>query len=395
MKVRGIKEINAIKKKVIVRVDFNVPIEDNKIKDNTKIIRSLDTIKYLLDQGSIIILISHLGRPKGKRNPKYTLEPVHKELERLLKREIIFHKECIGEGIKKLVKGATSGDIILLENIRFYEGEEKNDKKFSEELASLGDIFINDAFGTAHRAHSSTEGITHFLPSYAGFLMKKEIESLSKAFLSPEKPFLIIIGGSKVSTKIGIIDNLLDKSDTMIIGGAMVYTFLRAKGINTGNSLVEENMLEIAKNIISHAEENHIKFILPVDHIVAKEIRENASYKELPIEDTPDGYIGLDIGSKSIKLFSEEIRKSRMILWNGPLGVFEISPFDKGTISIAKEIASHNGNSMKIVGGGDTALAVRKAKVENSMSHISTGGGASLEFLEGKILPGIRPLIEE
>jgi 3-phosphoglycerate kinase len=393
MKIRSISDVEVNKKRVIVRVDFNVPIKDNKVADNTKIIKSLDTINYLLERGAIIILISHLGRPKGKRNEKYSLKPVHQELQNILKREIKFSDECIGECVKNIVKELKPGDILLLENIRFYEGEEKNDKEFAKELASIGDIFVNDAFGTAHRAHASTEGITHFLPSYAGFLMEKEISSLSKAFLNPEKPFLIIIGGAKVSSKIGVIDNLLQKADTMIIGGAMVYTFLRAKGINTGNSLVEENMIETAKRIIEHAEKNHIKFLLPIDHIVAKEIKENAPYKELPIEETPDGYMGVDIGRKTINLFTEEIKTAKMILWNGPLGVFETPPFDKGTIAIAKAIANHD-EAIKIVGGGDTASAVRKAKVEDKMTHVSTGGGASLEFLEGKILPGIKPLIE-
>jgi len=386
-----LKDVSLKAKNVLMRVDFNVPLDDKlNITDDTRIRATLPTIKYILEQNpKKLILISHLGRPEGKKDPKYSLKPVAKRLEEILKEKVKFLDDCIGEKIKKEIKNSKE-KVILLENLRFYAEEEKNDPNFAKELASLGDIFVNDAFGTAHRAHASTEGITHYLTSVAGFLLEKEIQYLGKTLEKPLRPFVVILGGAKVSDKIGVINNLLPKCDCLLLGGGMAYTFLYAQGKNIGNSKLEKDKVDLAKEILEKAKQLNKEFVLPVDHLVVDKIE--TGQKGKIVEDIPEGKIAVDIGPKTVEEFKKRLKTAKTIVWNGPLGIFEIDDFSKGTYEIASFIG--NLSATTIIGGGDTASAIAKFKLEDKMSHISTGGGASLEFMEGKVLPGIKALTD-
>ncbi|MEC4888583.1 MAG: phosphoglycerate kinase [Nitrospira sp.] len=379
-------------KRVIIRADFNVPLDDSlQITDDTRIRSTLPTINRVVDEGAKVILCSHLGRPKGAFDPKYSLAPVAKRLSRLLGKEVLFAPDCIGPAAEKLVAKMNPGDVLLLENLRFHPGEEKNDEAFSKALASLGDVFINDAFGAAHRAHASTVGITKFIKdSAAGALLKKEIEYLEGAVENPVRPFVAILGGAKVSGKIGVIENLGKRVDKVIIGGGMAFTFLKAKGLEIGNSLVENDMLDFARGIEDHALSRGVKFYLPVDCVVAASREPGAETKIVPVQEIPKGWYGLDIGPASVKLFSEALQDAKTILWNGPMGMFEIDAFARGTLSVAHAVA--NAYALTIVGGGETAMAIHRAGESDSISFISTGGGAALELLEGKQLPGLAAL---
>jgi phosphoglycerate kinase len=374
---------------VIIRADFNVPLDESlQITDDTRIRSTLPTINRVVDEGAKVILCSHLGRPKGVFDPKYSLAPVAKRLGRLLGKEVIFAPDCIGPAVEKLVAKMNPGDVLLLENLRFHPGEEKNDDTFAKALASLGDVFINDAFGAAHRAHASTVGITKFIKdSAAGALLKKEIEYLEGAVANPVRPFVAVLGGAKVSGKIGVIENLGKRVDKVIIGGGMAFTFLKAKGLEIGNSLVEQDMLDFARGIEEHALSRGVKFYLPVDCVVAASREPGAETKIVPVQEIPKGWYGLDIGPASVKLFSEALQDAKTILWNGPMGMFETDAFARGTLSIAHAIA--NAYALTIVGGGETAMAIHRAGESDSISFISTGGGAALELLEGKQLPGL------
>ncbi|MFA5142660.1 MAG: phosphoglycerate kinase [Candidatus Omnitrophota bacterium] len=391
MAKKTIKDVDLKDEKVLIRVDFNVPLDENlNITDDIRIRAALPTIKYALDKGAKVILMSHLGRPDGKVDEKLRLVPAAKRLEKLLGKHVTALKDCIGEDVKKAVSSMTAGDIILLENLRFHPEEEKNDPVFAKELASLGGIFVNDAFGTAHRAHASTEGVTHYLPSVAGFLLEKEIEYLGNTVDNPKRPFIAILGGAKVKDKIKVIDNLLNKVDALLIGGGMAYTFLKAQGKTIGSSKLDKDGLETAKQALDKAAKKNIPILLPVDNIIADKFDAAANAK-LVGEDIPAGWMGLDIGPKTVKLFEDKLKGAKTIVWNGPLGVFEMDKFAGGTEDIAKFIAGLKG-AISIIGGGDTAAAMSKFKVDGKMTHISTGGGASLEYLEGRGLPGIDAL---
>lgn len=388
---KTIENIDISNKKVLVRCDFNVPIDVNgHITDTKRIDESLKTINYLISKNSKIILCSHLGRPKGKFNKKYSLSPVANYLSKKLKRNVFMAKDVIGESAKTLAKNLKSGEILLLENVRFHPEEEKNDKEFSKNLASLAEVYINDAFGTAHRAHSSTAGVTKYLPSGCGFLIEKEIKIMGKALENPKRPFIAILGGAKVSDKIGVIKNLLEKVDTLIIGGGMAYTFMNALGYSIGESICENDKINLAKDIMISAKEKNIKFLIPVDNKVGLEYSPETEYKIVKSDSIPEGFMGLDIGPKTEKLFSDELKNAGTIIWNGPMGVFEWKNFESGTLSVAKAVAESG--AISIIGGGDSAAAIEKLGYSNKMTHISTGGGASLKFLEGADLPGISSL---
>ena len=394
MNKKTVKDIDLKNKKVLVRCDFNVPMDENKnITDNRRIVAALPTIKYLLEQNCKVVLCSHLGRPKGEFKPEFSLKPVAKELSKLLGQEVIMAKDVIGEDAKTKAQNLKNGEVLLLENVRFHREETDNDPEFAKKLASFGEIFVNDAFGTAHRAHASTEGVTKYLPAVSGFLIEKELKFLGEALENPERPFVAILGGSKVSDKIGVIENLLEKVDTLIIGGGMAYTFFKAQGYNVGNSLCEEDKCELALEIMKKAKEKGVKFLLPIDNKVGKEFKPDTESKTVKSTEIPDGWEGLDIGEETIKLYKEELQNAKTIVWNGPLGVFEFDQFAVGTNEIAKALGDIN--AIKIIGGGDSAAAVEKAGLAEKMTHISTGGGASLEFLEGKKLPGIEALMDK
>ena len=391
MNKKTVKDIDVNGKRVLLRCDFNVPQDEyGNITDNRRIVAALDTIKYLIDNNAKIILCSHLGRPKGEFKKQFSLSPVAKELEKLLGREVKLSDDVVGECSKKLVQNMKDGDIVLLENVRFEKGEEKNDPEFAKQLASLADIYVNDAFGTTHRAHASTAGVADFLPSVAGFLVEKEINFMSNALKNPERPFVAILGGAKVSDKIGVIDALLEKVDTLIIGGGMAYTFFKAQGYNIGNSMCEADKLDLAIKLMEKAKEKNVKLILPVDTVIGKEFKRDTESKVVKSTEIPNDWEGFDIGPKSIELFGEEIKKAKTVIWNGPVGLFEFDKFAVGTNSIAKILSEVDATT--IIGGGDSAAAIEKAGLSDKMSHVSTGGGASLQLLEGKDLPGIECL---
>ncbi len=387
-----IEDVDLRGKRVIIRADFNVPLDDaHQITNDGRIRSTLPTINRAVDEGAKVILCSHLGRPKGKPDPAFSLAPVAKRLQRLLGKEVTFAPDCIGSEVGKLVANMKPGDVLLLENLRFHPEEEKNDETFSKALAALGDVYINDAFGAAHRAHASIVGITKFIKvAAAGFLLKKEIEYLEGAVADPVRPFVAILGGAKVSGKIEVIENLGKRVDKVIIGGGMAFTFIKALGNEIGNSLVEDNMLDFAKGIYEHAVARGVKFYLPVDCVIADSREPGAQTKIVPVQEIPKGWYGMDIGPASVKLFSEAVENAKTVLWNGPMGIFEIDAFSRGTFSLAHAVA--NAYALTIVGGGDTALAVQRAGESESMTFISTGGGAALELLEGKSLPGLAAL---
>lgn len=405
MNKKTVKDIDVRGKRVLVRVDFNVPLDaDRNITDDRRIVAALPTIKYLIDNGARVILVSHLGRPKtddsgqadAASRDKFNLDPVAAALQKLLGKPVTKIDDCIGDAAQAAAMSLKDGDVLLLENVRFYKAEEKNDPEFAEKLASLAELYVNDAFGTAHRAHASTEGVTKYLPGVAGFLMEKELDYLGKAMENPERPFLAILGGVKVSDKIPVIDNLLNKVDQLIIGGAMAYTFFSAQGLSVGNSMVDQAGLELAKAALQKAKDRGIELLLPVDTVevelaadfdIPSGVPQNATITTAPTNAMLDGYRGLDIGPETIKLFSEKIKAARTVVWNGPMGVFEDPRFANGTLGIAEAMAECAGTT--IVGGGDSAAAVEQLGFASKIDHVSTGGGASLEFLEGKELPGV------
>ena len=394
MNKKTIRDIDLKGKKVFVRCDFNVPMDENQnITDNTRIVAALPTIKYLLEQGCKLILASHLGRPKGEVKPEFSLAPVAKELSKLLGKEVIMAKDVVGEDATEKAANLKEGEILLLENVRFHKEETENDKEFAKKLASMAEIFVNDAFGTAHRAHASTAGIAEYLPAVSGFLIEKELNFLGNAVNNPERPFVAILGGAKVSDKIGVIDSLLEKVDTLMIGGGMAYTFFKAQGYEVGNSICEIDKLDLAKNAMEKAKQKGVKLMLPVDTKIGKEFKPDTESKTVAWTEIPEGWEGFDIGAKTIEMFKEELQKAKTVVWNGPLGLFEFDQFSIGTNEIAKTLSEIDATT--IIGGGDSAAAVKKAGLEDKMTHISTGGGASLEFLEGKKLPGIECLMNK
>lgn len=374
-------------KRVFVRVDFNVPLENGVITDDTRIRETLPTINYLVERGAKVILASHLGRPKGQVVESMRLTPAAQRLSELLGKPVAKADESIGDAVKAKIAEMKNGDILVLENVRFHPGEEKNDPELAKQFAELADIYVNDAFGAAHRAHASTEGIAHYLPAVSGLLMEKELSVLGKALSNPDRPFTAIIGGAKVTDKIGVIENLLNLADNLIIGGGLSYTFLKAQGYEIGKSLVDNEKLDLAKGFIEKAKEKGVNFLLPVDVVVADKFDVNANTQVVDIDSIPADWEGLDIGPKTRELFAQTIRNSKLVVWNGPMGVFEMEPFSKGTLAIAEACATTS--AYTIIGGGDSAAAVEKFQLADKMDHISTGGGASLEFMEGKALPGV------
>lgn len=394
MSKKTIRDIDVSGKKVLVRCDFNVPQdEDGNITDTRRIEGAIPTIKYLIDNNAKVILCSHLGRPKGEVNKKYSLAPVQKELSKELGIEVKLADDIVGESAKALTKDMKEKEVVLLENVRFDKREEENDKEFSKELANLAEIYVNDAFGTAHRAHSSTAGVAEFLPAVSGFLIEKEIKFLGEALNNPERPFVAILGGKKVSDKITVINNLLEKVDVLMIGGGMAYTFIKSEGLNIGNSICEEDKVSLAKELIEKAKVKGVKLLLPQDIVVAKEFSNDAESETVMVDEIEDGYIGLDIGPKTIEAWKGVLETAKTIMWNGPLGVFEFENFAYGTNKVAQILG--NVNATTIIGGGDSAAAIEKAGYADKMTHISTGGGASLEYLEGKVLPGIDCLMDK
>ena len=402
MKKLSIRDLELNGKRVFMRVDFNVPLEDGRMMDDTRIVETLPTIEYALKRQARLVLASHLGRPKGKPNPKMSLKPVAERLRILLDEKVErgcnvgFAPDCVGMQAEELANKLEKGQTLLLENLRFHAEEEANDENFSRALAKLADVYVNDAFGTAHRAHASTVGITKFVKQCAaGLLMEKELEYLGKALHNPRRPFIAILGGAKVSDKIGVIQNLLGKVDALLIGGGMAYTFLKAQGHEVGKSLVEEDKLDLARQLLEDAKARGVKLLLPIDHVVAERISADAATKLLDVsQPVPAGHMGLDIGPKTAELFEEEIGLAATIVWNGPMGVFETEPFARGTMKVAEAVAN-NRAATSIIGGGDTVAAVRAAGLADKITHISTGGGASLEFLEGRKLPGVEALTDK
>ncbi|WP_020676288.1 phosphoglycerate kinase [Geopsychrobacter electrodiphilus] len=390
----SITDIDVSGQRVFCRVDFNVPLDEQRnITDDTRIRAALPTIRYLLEQGARLILASHLGRPKGKVDPAYSLAPAATHLQGLLGKPVRMASDCIGDQVKAQIAQLADGEVILLENVRFYPGETDNDPQFAAELAALADLYVNDAFGTAHRAHASTEGVARLLkPAVAGFLMEKELKYLGEALANPERPFVAIIGGAKVSDKILVIEQLLEKVDSILIGGGMAYTFLKAQGIATGTSLLEADRVELAKKLLAQAESRGVEFLLPQDHIVAAEFKADSSAQTCGNTDFPADRMALDIGPQTIKLYRQKIASAKTVVWNGPMGVFEFDAFARGTFAIAEALAASD--CLSIIGGGDSVAAVNKAGLDAEMTHISTGGGASLEFLEGKELPGVVALTD-
>lgn len=391
MPIRWIDQITLSKKRVFIRVDFNVPMKNGQITSDTRIQAALPTIQYAIDHQAKVILASHLGRPKGKQEKEFSLEPVAQRLLFHLKKEVLFSQDCVAHGNRKIIQDMKEGDVLLLENLRFHPGEEANSEHFATQLSKYCDVYIDDAFGAVHRAHASVAALPKLMKEKGGgFLLKKEIEALSGLLHNSKRPFTVVLGGSKVSDKIDLIKNLLPKVDTMLVGGAMAYTFLKAQGKKVGKSLVEEDKVALAKNLLQEAEERQIEFLLPSDHVIAQELNETSTSKVTSDRSIPEGWMGLDIGPKTIERFREAIQKSETVLWNGPLGAFEVSPFSTGTLKIAQAISQNHGCT--VVGGGDSVSAINQFKLQFKFFHVSTGGGASLEFLEGKILPGIAAL---
>ena len=386
MNKKTVRDVDVKGKRVLMRVDFNVPLREGQITDDTRVRAALPTIQYLLDQDAALILMSHLGRPKGEVKPELSLAPVAAHLGTLLGKAVQMAPDCVGETVTKMAEALQPGDVLVLENTRFYAGETKNDPALAKQLAALGDLYVNDAFGAAHRAHASTEGVTKHLPAVAGLLMEKEIEFLGNATQNPERPYVAIIGGAKISDKIGVIQNLLKKVDCLLIGGGMANTFLAAQGYDMADSLVEPESIEVAKELMADGK----KLVLPVDGVVADAFAEDAAHKIVPIDGIEAGWRMLDIGPKSVELFKEKIAGAKTVVWNGPMGVFEFAPFAVGTTSIAEMLAESD--AVTVIGGGDSVAAIKQAGLSEKMSHISTGGGASLEMLEGKTLPGLAAL---
>ncbi len=384
---KTVRDVDVAGKKVLVRVDFNVPLKEGVVADDTRIRAAIPTIEYLLQHGAAVVLMSHLGRPKGKRAPEFSLRPVATHLSHLLGMPVIFAEDCIGEPAERLKAALEPGEVLLLENTRFHPEEKKNDPEFARQLASGCDLFVNDAFGSAHRAHASTVGVAQYLPAVAGFLMEKELRYLGKTLENPEHPFVSILGGAKISDKIGVIRNLLSKADRILIGGGMANTFFAAQGYRMGKSLVEADAVETAKALLDDAGN---KLQLPVDLVIADAFAEDAQRRIVPVGDIPDGWMALDIGPETVEAFAETIHGARTVVWNGPMGVFEIPPFAKGTFGVAKAVAESG--AVSIVGGGDSVAAIKQSGLADKITHLSTGGGASLEMLEGKVLPGVAVL---
>ena len=387
---KSVEDIDVKGKKVLVRCDFNVKMENGVITSDKRIVASLPTIKYLIDHGAKVILCSHLGRPKGQFNPEFSLAPVAKRLSELLGQDVKMAKDVVGDSAKELAASLKDGEVMLLENVRFHAEETKNDPEFSKALASLAEIYVNDAFGSAHRAHSSTTGVADYLPAVCGFLIQKELKYIGGALENPKRPLVAILGGAKVSDKIGVITNLLNKVDTLIVGGGMAYTFFAALGHSVGTSICEEDKIDLAKQMMADAKEKGVNFLIPVDNVVGKEYKPDTEYMTVNSDDIPDGWMGLDIGPKTTKMFADAVKDAGTVIWNGPMGVSEWEHFAAGTIGVATAIA--DSNAISIIGGGDSAAAIEKLGFADKMSHISTGGGASLEFLEGKELPGVAAL---
>lgn len=390
MKLNTINEADLKGKRVLIRVDFNVPLKNGVVTDNTRIKAALPTVKYILEQGASLVVMSHFGRPKGQKNPDFSMAPIAKEFEKLLGQPVKLASDVIGPEVEAEVKALKPGEVLLLENVRFYKEEEGNDPEFAKTLASYGDIYCNDAFGTAHRAHASTEGVSHYLPSYAGFLIEKEVRFMAPLLENPEKPFVAIIGGSKVSSKITVLESLVRTCDTIVIGGGMAYTFLNVLGNSIGKSLFEPDYVDTAKAFLEKAKEKGVKVILPVDNVCAKEFSETAEPILVDSDNISDDLMGMDIGPKTVQLIVDALKDAKSVVWNGPMGVFEFSAFAKGTEEVAKALAASNATT--VVGGGDSVAAINKFGLADRISHVSTGGGASLEFLEGKTLPGIKAL---
>jgi len=390
----SIDDVDVAGKRVFCRVDFNVPIKEGKITDDTRIVASLPTIKALIDKGARLILASHLGRPKGEAAPEFSLKPAANYLGKLLGKTVTMAPDCIGAEVESLAQKMADGDVMLLENVRFHKGETDNDPQFAAQLAKLADVYVNDAFGTAHRAHASTEGVAKLLsPAVSGYLMEKELKYLGGALANPERPFVAILGGAKVSDKITVIENLLSKVDVILIGGGMAYTFLKAQGFEIGTSLVEEDRLQLAKELLKKAEASGVQFLLPVDHLATGSFAADSPAEIVSNENFPGDKMGLDIGPESIKLYAQKVAEAKTVVWNGPMGVFEFDAYAKGTFAIAETLAANN--CLSIIGGGDSVAAVNKSNLQDKMTHISTGGGASLEFLEGKALPGVVALTDK
>jgi len=392
-----VRDIDLKGKRVIMRVDFNVPVKDGVVQDDTRIREALPTIKYILEQKAKLILLSHLGRPKGGPSPEFSLAPVAKRLSELLGKEVKFVSQVVGDEVKKAVEELKEGEVLLLENTRFHPGEEKNDPELAKFWASLADVHVNDAFGTAHRAHASNVGIAQYIPSVAGFLMEKEIRFLSKVTYNPEKPYVVVLGGAKVSDKIGVITNLMEKADKILIGGAMMFTFLKALGKRIGSSKYEEDKVDLAKELLERAKAKGVEMVLPVDAVIAQKMEAGAEKKVVKVDEgIPEGWMGLDIGPETVKLFKEKLADAKTVVWNGPMGVFEIDDFAEGTKQVALAIAAlTEKGTITVVGGGDTAAAANKFGLDDKFSHVSTGGGASLEFLEGIELPGIASILNK
>ncbi len=394
MNKKSIKDTDITGKRVLTRVDFNVPLDKQQnVTDDNRIRAALPTIKFILEKGAKLILMSHLGRPKGEVKPEYSLKPAATVLSKLLSKPVKMLDDCIGPAVKEAVSKMSDGDIVMLENLRFHKEETDNDQGFSKELASLGDVFVNDAFGTCHRAHASTEGVTHYLESVSGLLVEKEIEYFQKILTNPDKPFVFLLGGAKVADKIPVIENMMDKASIIIIGGAMAYTFMKVNNVDIGSSRFEQEMVDTAKAILAKAREKGVEIVLPIDHVVTDNIEAGSNIKITDGESIEKGFIGVDIGPKTINLFIEELKAAKTIVWNGPVGIFENDRFANGTKALAYTIAESD--AVSVIGGGDTAAAVAKFNVADKMSHISTGGGASLEYLEGKVLPGVAALAEK